>query len=105
MASHSAVFSIGPKTLSTTTVDTCTLTGSDFDLIDVTNVTGSANLTVTVKDGSAPDDPVAGANDNYVVPTGRTRRIKPTGFSGSSSSVVVKVLGNGNVYLVEGVQP
>jgi hypothetical protein len=104
MASHTAVFSIGPKTLSTTTVDTCTLTGSDFDQVDVTNITGSANLTVTAKDGSAPDDPVAGANDNYCIPTGRTRRIRPTGFSGASSAAVIKVLGNGNVYLVEGVQ-
>lgn len=103
MATHTAVFSVGPKTLTSTTIDTVTLTGSDFDQIDVTNLTGSENLTVTAKDGSAPADPVAGANDNYVVPQGRTRRIRPTGFSGSSSSVVVKVLGDGNVYLVEGV--
>jgi hypothetical protein len=103
MASHSAVFSVGPKTLSSTTIDTVTLSG-DFQYVDVHNVTGSANLSVTVKDGSAPDDPVAGANDTWVVPEGRSRRIKPTGFSGSSSSVVVKVLGNGNVYIVEGAE-
>lgn len=96
MASFSAAFSVGPKTLTGTTVDAITLT-SLGRYVDIHNISGTSPLYVTLG-VSAPADPVAGANDVLVVPAGRTRTINmwypPT-------AVIIKVLGSGNEYLVE----
>lgn len=100
MASYSAAFLVGPKTLSGTGIDTITLT-NDLTHVDVQNLTGDTTLTVTANRGTAPSNPVAGAADNYFIPAGMFRTIKLSGSTGADA--VVKILGNGNSYAVEGV--
>lgn len=90
-------------TLSTTTIDTVTLTGSPLK-VDVINrgAQGDAPLYVTwAFDGSTPDDPVADADETEVVMAGGYVTIADANGA-RPASFVVKVLGNGNSYSVCG---
>lgn len=87
-------------TLSGTTVDTVTLTGA-VRRVTVINraAAGSADLWVTISNtATAPSDPVSAADETYWIP--------PQGFKtfAASGGAIVKVLGNGNAYSVEGEQ-
>jgi len=97
MASNSAV-SLISATLSTTTVDTCTLTGS-VQAVRVWNLTGTAALYVTLAPGSGgtPTAPTAGGDGCLVIPAGLWRVIPVV----SPTGAVVKLIGNGNAYVVE----
>ena len=98
MATVTATRTTGRVTLSGTTIDTVTISQGPFD---VCNWTGSADLTVTYALNNAPTDPVAGAAETFAVPAGTSRRIDAP--SGSvPGTVKIKVLGNGNVYSVDG---
>jgi len=97
MASNSAVSSIS-ATLSTTTVDTCTLTGDCDAGVRVWNLTGTTSLYVTIG-GTAPAAPTAGGDNCFVVPAG-IWRVLPGNYHGGC---VVKVIGNANAYVVEAV--
>ena len=96
MASNSAV-SLISATLSTTTVDTATLTGS-VQAVRVWNLTGTAALYVTIGSTAAQAaTPTSGGDGTMVVPAGIWRAIPIPGPGGA----VVKVIGNGNAYVVE----
>ena len=88
-------------TLSTTTVDTVTLTGK-WRVVEVYNrddaLTG-AMMWVTFNG----EDPVAEAAGCYPVPPGTAfeRSVTPNDITGSPEPI--KVLGNGNDYTVAGV--
>lgn len=92
-------------TLSTTTVDVARLT-QPWDYIEVTNLNSSEILTVT-DDGAT--DPTAGLEGATVVPPSQSkvlkaRRLNPTGdLSGTVTCHEIRVLGNGNAYVVEGL--
>ena len=89
-------------TLTGTTVDTVTLSGP-LQRVTVINraAAGSADLWVTIsQSATAPADPVAEADDTYWVPAGGFKTFAATGGDG----VIIKVLGNGNAYSVEGEQ-
>jgi hypothetical protein len=98
MATPSGAFTVH-ETLTGTTVDTVTL------LSPVTRVTvinraapGGADMWVTVSTtGTAPADPVAAADNTYWVPAGGFKT-----FHASGTGNIVKILGNGNAYSVEG---
>ena len=99
MASYS-VARAAHKTLSTTTVDTVTLTRK-FRRVKVINRDNTNPIWVTY--GSAPADPVANADDIDIVMPGQTLDISMAGARTSTSTNVVKVLGNGGAYSVIGV--
>lgn len=100
MATINATRTTGRVTLTGTTVDTVTLaSGPAFD---VCNWSGATDLTVTYAVGAtAPSNPVAGAAETYAVPAGTSRRVEVPPNS-SVDSLRVKVLGNGNIYSVDG---
>ncbi len=104
MANYSAVLSVGPKSVSG--VDQVTLTG-EHRFIDIHNLDNDGSLTVTAARGSAPANPVAGANDNLLVPAGCSRTIEVPGSTsesgGSANDVIVKVAGTNVPYLIEGI--
>jgi hypothetical protein len=86
-----------------------TLNGAEVDVVTlrargpmtVCNWAGTADLTVTI--GATPagtPDPVAGAADTFRVPAGTGRTID-LGDYVVLPAVVVKVIGNGNVYSVD----
>jgi hypothetical protein len=84
-------------TLSTTVVDTVTLVGGMTRVVVSNPVAAAADIYFTVSlTGTAPVDPVVAANDTYKVPAGKSKSIYARG------GVIIKVLGNGNVYDVEG---
>lgn len=84
-------------TLSTTVVDSVTLSGA-VRQIAVTNRDGSNVAWVTV--GSAPADPVASADETFVIPVSSRKVVWVS--SRARSNMVVKILGNGGAYSVEG---
>lgn len=101
MATVNCTDTSGLVTLSGTTVDTVNMNAGPFD---VCNWTGATDLTVTyaVNGGSAAT-PVAGAAETWAVPAGTSRRIEgPLGAFMASDVIQVKVLGNGNVYSIDG---
>lgn len=95
MASYSAARAVH-KTLTGTTVDTVTL-ASSADSVEVINRSGTDPLYVTVNG----DVPTAAGDNTHIVLAGGFKEIPvpPTG-----SSIVVKVIGNGNAYTVEAVE-
>ena len=96
MATNTAESSI-TATLSTTTVDTCTLSGS-LRGIRVWNLTGSTSLYVTVGTTAAQAaTPSAGGDGTMIVPAGIWRVIPGDWPSGAT----VKIIGSGNAYVVE----
>ena len=95
MAAVSAI-QIANPTLSTTTVDTVTLSGRAETGVRIGNRSGTAYLFVTVGT-TTPADPVAGAAENFCIPAGLWRDIP----FGPITGMIVKVLGNGNDYTVE----
>lgn len=99
MATVNCTNTTGRVTLSGTTVDTVNMNAGPFD---VCNWTGATDLTVTyaVNGGSAAT-PVAGAAETWAVPAGTSRRIEGPSI-GLNDALQVKVLGNGNVYSVDG---
>ena len=97
MATIAATRTTGNVTLSGTTVDTVTIGTGPFD---VCNWTGATDLTVTYASSGAAT-PVAGAAETYRVPAGTSRRIEAPSI-GLNDALQVKVLGNGNVYSVDG---
>lgn len=82
-------------TLTSTTVDTVTLTGS-FQSFEVVNRHATEVLWVTYGE-AAPADPTAGGDDCIFVPAAGVVTLDADG------KVVVKILGNGNAYSVQGV--
>lgn len=98
MADITCTRTTGNVTLTGTTVDTVTMTGGPFD---VCNWTGATDLTVTysVPSGTAAT-PVAGAEETWRVPAGTSRRIDPGWVV--PGTFQIKVLGNGNVYSIDG---
>lgn len=88
-------------TLSTTTVDTVTLNGP-ISRVTVINraAAGGTDLAVTIStNGTAPATPTQQGDDTYWIPAGGGFKTFAAG-----SGVIVKVLGNGNAYSVEGEQ-
>lgn len=79
------------KTLTGTTVDTVTLTGSP-DRAEVSNRSGSATLWLTK--GASAAAPVAEANGTDFVLPGQSLEIE------MASDGVVQILGNANAYSV-----
>lgn len=102
MASYSATWTPGKKTLTSTTVDTITLSQAT-PYVDVHNLSGTADLIVTIARGATPTTPVAATADMYVIPQSKSRTIPVPSGTTSSTDVRVSVLGNGNDYLVEAV--
>jgi hypothetical protein len=84
------------KTLSGTTVDDVTMSGT-FNQIEVMNRSGAASIFFTV-DGSTPT--VAG-DDTDVVVEGTSLQVRPD--RQRDGTVVVKVIGNGNDYSIASV--
>lgn len=94
MASETAGYSV-TNTLSTTTVDTITLNRIG-GVLAVTNQDNTVALAFTL-DGITP---VLAGNDCYQVPPGMTMLVNnPPG-----QPVVVKLIGNGNVYNVQSLK-
>lgn len=84
-------------TLSTTTVDTVTMSGGVHQWL-VGNRTGTADLWVTYTlDGSTPTTPTVEGDNCYVVPPGMFKV-----FYSPRGGIKLKVLGNANKYSVEG---
>lgn len=100
MAAEAGIFT-AHATLTTTTVDTVTLSGA-LTRATVINraAVGGADMWVTISTTStAPSDPVAAADNTYWIP--------PQGFKtfrAGGNGIIVKILGNGNAYSVEGEQ-
>lgn len=104
MAAQTAVLT-QHATLSGTTVDSVALSGGPTEVTVFNHAAaGGTNLYVTVAFGStvaAVTDPVAAADETYVVvPGGFVTFREPN--KAKYASVVVKVLGNGNAYTVQG---
>jgi hypothetical protein len=83
-------------TLSSTTVDTVTLSNLAGPLLLVTNEAGTTTLTFTI-DGVTVA--TAGGDDMYHVPAGETLTIN----LGSETNVVVSIIGDGNTYIIQTV--
>lgn len=86
-------------TLTTTTVDTVTLT-APMTRVTVINraAAGAADLWVTISTTTtAPSDPTSAGDNTYWVPAGGFKT-----FHAGGNGCIVKVLGNGNAYSVEG---
>ena len=99
MATIAATRTTGLVTLTGTTVDTVTIGAGPFD---VCNWTGATSLTVTYALSPATAaTPVAGAAETWTVPAGTSRRIEAGSYY-SGNTFQIKVLGNGNVYSVDG---
>jgi hypothetical protein len=84
-------------TLSGTTVDTVTLT-QGFGAVEVIERGGTLPLWITYG-ATTPADPVAAADDTTYVPPGAVVTID----ANSRGGFIVKILGNGNAYSVQGV--
>ena len=87
-------------TLAGTTVDTVTLSGT-ATVITVINraAAGGADMWVTFSTTSTvPADPVAEADETYWIPAGGGFKT----FTDPGGGCIIKVLGNGNAYSVEG---
>ncbi len=103
MASYSAVRSVH-KTLTGTTVDTITLTGT-IKKVAVLNraAAGAADLSITHGEaGTTPAAPTALVDDSEFVAPGGFVELNPLLSPGDS--VVVKIIGNGNAYSVIGLR-
>ena len=98
MATVKGTDTSGLVTLSGTTVDTVNMNAGPFA---VCNWTGATSLTVTYKFNGSAATPVAGAAETYTVPAGTSRRIEAPSI-GLGDALQVKVLGNGNVYSIDG---
>lgn len=89
-------------TLSGTTVDTLTLSGP-MTRCTVNNkaAAGGADIYFTYScTSTAPAAPTASGDDTYWVPPGGWKSFDVLGGGG----VIVKIIGNGNAYSVEGEQ-
>ena len=84
-------------TLSSTTVDTLTFSQL-WDMIEVVNLTGTSGVAFTV-DGTTP---AVDGDDCYQVDPGSSLKIDASA-NVTGTSMVVKVIGNGNKYRVTGV--
>lgn len=97
MATITCTKTTGKVTLTGTTVDTVTV-GEAGPMV-ICNWTGATDLTVTwALNGSTPATPVAGAAETIAVPAGMARSLEMQSYN---SPIILKVLGNGNVYSVE----
>lgn len=85
------------KTLSTTTVDTVTF-AQTWGRIEITNLDGTTKLYCTFNGAT----PTAGGDDTTEVMTSASK-IVSTLVGPIPGGNVVKIIGNGNVYSVEGV--
>lgn len=106
MASVSGNYAVHAS-LSTTTVDTITIT-TDAGYLDIYNRTGTADMFVSVDPSdptATPTNPTAAGAGFYAVSQNGDRRTRiPLAGGGRSSTraVVVKIIGNGNAYSVQG---
>lgn len=107
MASYS-VTRAKHATLSSTTVDTVTISGT-YTHVEIVNTSGSTTIYATVGvGGSTPSDPTAAGDNTFTVPAGTVRTV-PLGGTASPTllenlaPIKVKVIGNGNGYSVTGV--
>jgi hypothetical protein len=84
-------------TLTTTTADTVTLTGS-FAKVEIINRHISVPMYArVVSDGSTPTTAVSAADDTYVIPANGVLSLRVSG-----SGFVASVVGNANAYSVVG---
>ncbi len=105
MASYTAVFA-KEQTLSSTTVDTITLSGAPAgggtQFLTIYNQHASNWMYVTWG-ATSPSNPTAGGDDCIPVPpaSGTTVRLSAALTStGANQGLVVKIIGNGNKYNV-----
>lgn len=104
MASYTVVRG-AHKTLSSTTVDTVTLTvggrlGNEVALM-VANDDTTNKLYFTYEVNGTAATPTAGGDDTYYVPVSSQRFVKISGGIPGSAVVQVKVIGSGGMYHVE----
>lgn len=104
MASYTAVRG-KHATLSSTTVDTVTLTqggvtGREIVLM-VANDDTTNKLYFTYALNGTPATPTAGGDDTYYVPVSSQRFVTIYGGNPGTTTVIVKVIGNGGMYHVE----
>lgn len=104
MASYTVVRG-AHKTLSSTTVDTVTLTvggrtGHELALM-VANDDTTNKLYYTYMVNGVPPAPTAGGDDTYYVPVSSQRFTRIWGGNPGVTTVQVQVIGNGGMYHVE----
>lgn len=97
MAAVSGTYS-AHATLSSTTVDTVTLSTDDLQGVEVVNRSGATTIYFRC-DGTAA---VAAANGTFAVLAGQSLYV-PLGGGLGSASTVVSIIGDGNAYSVHGV--
>lgn len=93
-------------TLTTTTVDTCTIS-QDWNVVEVSNRTGAADVWFTIgTSDNVPATPTVEGLGCEVVPAGSYATSKAEPLPGTSrvNNVIVKILGNGNMYSVRGIE-
>ncbi len=100
MAAYTIAAGVASKhaTLSTTVVDTVTVTNGVGGAVTINNLTGATTLFVAA-DTVTPADPTASGDGTYAVPTGKSLVLGP--FSRQApgvNDVIVKVVGNANAY-------
>lgn len=101
MATPSGVSAVY-ATLSTTTVDTVTLTGG-FVYVEILNISGSTPLYYTVAAGAdVPATPTAAGADTFIVPAGTSDTVSIAAMTVLRNGCTVKIIGNGNSYGVVG---
>jgi hypothetical protein len=93
------VSTVAHATLTTTTVDTVELTSGFQQGARVWNLSGAAQLWVTYgASATATATPTVGGDGCLIVPAGLWRLAN---LGSIGSNVFVKILGNGNEYVVE----
>lgn len=93
-------------TLSGTTVDTVTLTAAPAVEVSNDAPDGSSKIWARCSFTGTPPDPTAGGDDCSPIPPGGVKRFERDALNSidDTGSAVVKIIGNGNAYVVEGVQ-
>lgn len=104
MASHS-VTTVKSATLSTTTVDTITITQTNLRYVEVLN-RGTGAISFTYGHTATAGDvatPTALGDNCVVVPAGTAVMVSPVWPGTTTTSVIVKIIGSGDAYTVSGV--
>lgn len=99
MANITAIRTTGKVTLTGATIDKVTLTAVGDIEVDNWGPSGDITVTVNSADAGDPVDPVAGAKETWTIPSGTFLTINLPPAAGGT---IVKVLGNSNVYTIQG---
>jgi hypothetical protein len=102
VAAYSAV-SVKSATLSTTVVDTVTLTGG-CTVVEVMCRHATQAISFTVGQSGGAATPTALGDNCYVVLAGQRREVAVPGSRAGSSDVEVKIIGSGDPYTVTAVR-